>query len=123
MKAVSDALLADTRVTAVAALGDVQYECGGLAAFNQSYEPTWGRFKSRTRPAVGNHEYIASSTSTAATDCDGVGKATGYYTYFGNLAGDPAKGYYSYDLGTWHVVVLNTQCGQAGGCSTGIGSG
>jgi len=119
MRAVSDAILADSSITAVAALGDVQYECGGLQAFNVSYDPTWGRFKARTRPAIGNHEYIASSTTTPATDCDATGRAAGYFTYYGALAGDPTKGYYSYDLGTWHVVVLNSQCGSVGGCGKG----
>jgi len=119
MKAVSDAILADSSITAVAALGDIQYECGGLAAFQDSYHPTWGRLRSITRPAVGNHEYLTSSASTAATDCDPTGRAVGYYTYFGALAGDPEKGYYSYDLGPWHIVVLNTQCSQVGGCGKG----
>ncbi|HEU4348262.1 MAG TPA: metallophosphoesterase, partial [Actinoplanes sp.] len=119
MKAVADLVLADPAVTTVAALGDVQYECGGLAAFNASYHPSWGRFKAITRPTVGNHEYIASSTTTPATDCDAGGTAAGYYTYFGAAAGDPAKGYYSYEVGSWHVIVLNTTCDKAGGCGAG----
>ena len=77
----------DPTVTAVAALGDVQYECGGLAAFNASYDQTWGRFKAMTYPAVGNHEYIKSSTTTPATDCDATGTAAGYFQYFGIRAG------------------------------------
>jgi hypothetical protein len=116
-RAVADAILADPSVTTVAALGDVQYECGGAAAFTASYDPSWGRFKTRTRPAVGNHEYIASSTTTPATDCDATGTAAGYFSYFGSLAGQAGKGYYSYELGSWHIVVLNTTCGGAGGCS------
>ncbi len=115
-KAVSDAILADPSVTTVAALGDVQYECGGLAAFNASYDPSWGRFKSITKPAVGNHEYLPASTTPPGTACDPTGTAAGYFSYFGAAAGDPTKGYYSYDLGTWHVIVLNTTCSQAGGC-------
>jgi hypothetical protein len=114
---VAQLIAADPAVSAVAALGDVQYECGGLAAFQRSYDSTWGRLKPITHPAVGNHEYIASSSS--GTDCDPTATAAGYYTYFGAAAGDPAKGYYSYDVGTWHVVVLNTTCPQAGGCGSG----
>jgi hypothetical protein len=94
---VSDLILSDANVDAVAALGDVQDECGGLSAFQQSYEQSWGRVKSITRPAVGNHEYIPSSTNPPGTDCDATGNAGGYVTYFGSAAGDPSKGYYSYD--------------------------
>jgi hypothetical protein len=79
----------------VMALGDNAYENGTLTEFTTCYEPTWGRHKARTRPATGNHEYNTPG-------------ATGYYQYFGAAAGDPSKGYYSYDLGAWHVVVLNS---------------
>lgn len=116
---VADLIAGDPSVTMVAALGDVQYECGGLAAFQQSYDLTWGRLRTKTRPAVGNHEYIPSSAATPATDCDPAGTAAGYYTYFGAAAGDPAKGYYSYNLGAWHIIVLNTTCEKAGGCGPG----
>ncbi len=79
---VAELIAGDPAITAVAALGDVQYECGGLAAFQQSYDTTWGRLKGITRPAVGNHEYIPSSPSQAATDCDITGMAAGYFSYF-----------------------------------------
>lgn len=92
--------------TAVLALGDTQYEVGALSAFQQSYNLSWGRFKGITFPAVGNHEYLTAN-------------ASGYYSYFGAAAGDPRKGYYSYDLGKWHLIALNTQCSNAGGCGTG----
>ena len=105
MKATSD-LLVSMRPTAVLALGDLQYHEGTLAAFQQSYAPTWGRVKAITHPAVGNHEY-----STRA--------AVGYYRYFGAAAGDPTKGYYSYDIGAWHLIVLNSNCEQVGGCQAG----
>ena len=92
------AALVDARPDAtVATLGDTVYEAGTDAEFANCYEPTWGRAKARTRPAVGNHEYATPG-------------AAGYYRYFGAAAGDPAKGYYSYELGDWHVVVLNTNC-------------
>jgi hypothetical protein len=76
-------------------MGDNAYENGTATEYNNCYDPTWGRHKARTKPSAGNHEY-----NTAG--------ATGYYGYFGSAAGDPAKGYYSYDLGDWHVVVLNS---------------
>jgi hypothetical protein len=118
--AVSDAIRADHRVTAVAALGDVQYYCGGLAAFRRSYDPSWGRFKAKTHPAVGNHEYLTGpGEGNEATDCDPTGTAAGYFTYFGAAAGRRGRGYYSYRLGRWHVVVLNTTCSAAGGCGRG----
>lgn len=76
-------------------LGDNVYENGTSTEYNNCYDPTWGRHKSRTRPSAGNHEYNTPN-------------ATGYYGYFGAAAGDPTKGYYSYDIGDWHVVVLNS---------------
>ncbi|MEO6326287.1 MAG: metallophosphoesterase [Thermoanaerobaculia bacterium] len=96
MKATSDTLLA-VAPAAVLLLGDNQYEDGTLAKYFASYDPTWGRLKAITRPAPGNHEY-----NTAG--------AAGYYSYFGAAAGDPAKGYYSYDLGSWHLIALNSNC-------------
>src|SRR5579871_4832420 len=90
----------------VFASGDLAYPDGSDEQFAKCYGPTWGRFKDRTRPAPGNHEYHS----------DG---ASGYVHYFGAAAGDPKKGYYSYDLGTWHVVVLNSECADAGGCGAG----
>ena len=82
------------RPDAVLLLGDGQYPEGALEDYQQNYDPTWGRFKNLTWPVPGNHEYKS--------------KAVGYFTYFGACAGDPAKGYYSFDLGDWHFVALNT---------------
>jgi len=90
----------------VAMLGDGAYPQGTPEEFANCYDPSWGIAKARTRPAVGNHEY---DTGTAA----------GYFGYFGAAAGDPTKGYYSYELGAWHVVVLNSECSQIGGCDAG----
>lgn len=90
----------------VIALGDLAYESGTTAEFNNCYEPTWGRHKTRTRPVPGNHEY---KTAGAAS----------YYQYFGPSAGDPGRGYYSYDVGSWHVVALNSECAPIGGCDAG----
>jgi hypothetical protein len=94
-------------------LGDNQYYCGGFGAFQASYDLSWGRLRSITHPAVGNHEYLASGGSGCSAANAG---AAGYYKYFGAAAGDPDKGYYSYDIGSWHLIVLNTQCAAAGGC-------
>jgi hypothetical protein len=99
-------LIEDMPAATVVTLGDNAYENGSSADFAQCYDPTWGRFKDRTRPAVGNHEYQTPNASD-------------YFGYFGAAAGDPDKGYYSYDLGGWHVVALNSMCGQVGGCGSG----
>lgn len=107
--------------TAVLALGDNVYECGGLSAFQTSYGPSWGRLKSITHPAVGNHEFITGGTvnGVPATDCDATGKAMGYANYFGAAAGSPGHYYYSYDVGTWHLMALDSDCSQEGGCTSG----
>ena len=103
------ARLLDSLPGTIAALGDTAYESGTPEEFRACYDRIWGRFKDRTRPAVGNHEYYTF-------------EAAGYFGYFGAAAGDPTTGYYSYDLGSWHVVVLNTNCfelSNAGGCGAG----
>ena len=109
-------LLMDAGLVAVLPLGDVQYECGGYQAFLQSYDPSWGRMKSISHPVVGNHEYLTSG----GTDCTSYNEgAAGYFRYFGSAAGEPTQGYYSYDIGGWHLVALNSNCGDAGGCGYG----
>jgi acid phosphatase type 7 len=90
----------------VAALGDTVYDSGTAQEFADCYDPTWGRHKSRTKPAVGNHDYLTSG-------------ASGYFDYFGAVAGNRTKGYYSYELGSWHIVVLNSNCAKVGGCHAG----
>ncbi len=79
----------------VLAPGDLAYENGSAKDFARCYDPSWGKFKDRTWPAPGNHEY-------------GTPGATGYFSYFGSRVGAPDKGYYSIDLGQWHVVALNS---------------
>jgi hypothetical protein len=86
----------------VMAVGDLAYPDGTAENF-ACYDKTWGRLKNRTRPAPGNHEFHSAG-------------ATFYFQYFGASAGDSSKGYYSYELGTWHIVVLNSECFEAGGC-------
>jgi acid phosphatase type 7 len=99
-------LLAQYPQATIASLGDTVYESGTTTEFAQCYDPTWGQFKNRTRPAVGNHEYKTTG-------------ADPYFEYFGQTAGEPDKGYYSYDLGEWHIIVLNSNCSKAGGCKAG----
>ncbi|MCZ7570519.1 MAG: metallophosphoesterase [Ardenticatenaceae bacterium] len=86
--------------------GDNVYSSGTAKQFANCYDPSWGRHRARTRPAPGNHDY-------------GTAGAAGYFDYFGPLAGEPDKGYYSYDLGAWHIVVLNSNCSAIGGCAAG----
>lgn len=80
----------------VIALGDEQYDSGALSDFNSSYDASWGRFKSITKPAPGNHEYRTSN-------------ASGYYRYFENQIPSQAE-YYAYNLGTWRAYSLNSNC-------------
>lgn len=75
--------------------GDNAYPDGSAEEFANCYDPTWGRHKDRTYPSPGNHDYHTP---------DGAG----YFEYFGSRVGEPGKGYYSYDLGTWHIIVLNS---------------
>jgi hypothetical protein len=92
----------------VAALGDLAYPRGTATDFARCYGPSWGRLGNRVHPAAGNHEY-------------GTGRADTYFRYFGQRAGAPGRGWYSYDVGAWHVVVLNSNCGfvPGGGCAAG----
>ena len=87
-------------------LGDNAYDHGTSAEFTSCYAPTWGRHLTRTRPTPGNHDYVTPYASA-------------YFAYFGDRAGDPTQGYYSYDLGEWHIIALNTNCGEISGCGEG----
>jgi alkaline phosphatase len=89
----------------VASLGDSVYPAGSDATFAQCYDPVWGEFLDRTRPAIGNHDMQ-----------DDGGDA--YYRYFGDRAGTAGEGWYSYELGGWHVIVLNSNC-EVIGCAPG----
>ena len=99
-KATSD-LIVNINPVAVFTAGDNAYSNGTLSEFNTRYHPNWGRFKSKTKPTPGNHKY-------------GTSGAAGYFDYFNGsgvqtgLAGDRSKGYYSWDVGDWHFVALNT---------------
>jgi hypothetical protein len=87
----------------IALLGDIVYPDGSPADFADCFDPAWGSLRARIRPAPGNHDY-------QTTD------ASGYFSYFGAAAGTPGEGWYSYDLGGWHVIVLNSNCDAVGGC-------
>jgi hypothetical protein len=100
------ARLLDNMPGTVVTLGDAVYTDATSTEFANCYGPTWGRHKARTTPAPGNHEYQTAG-------------ATGYFNYFGAAAGDPTQGYYDYRLGAWHVIVLNSNCAQIGGCGPG----
>jgi hypothetical protein len=100
------AQLLDNIPGTVFAAGDLAVSDGSEEQFANCYAPTWGRQKARTRPALGNHEYHTKG-------------AVPYFKYFGAAAGEPGKGYYSYDLGAWHVVVINSNCSEVGGCNAG----
>jgi acid phosphatase type 7 len=76
----------------VLAIGDNAYMNGSAAEYSNCYGPTWGQFKARTQPVVGNHEYRTSG-------------ASGYFNYFG-----AGKDYYSYNRGAWHIIALNSEC-------------
>ena len=90
------AKLLDSIPGTIFTVGDNAYPDGTASQFTDCYAPTWGRHKDRTRPAPGNHDYHTAG-------------AAGYFNYFGAAAGDPGKGYYSYNLGAWHIISLNSE--------------
>jgi hypothetical protein len=117
---------------AVAILGDEQYQVGKLTDFEQSYEQTWGGLRPLERPSPGNHEYYAY---TKKGDNEAAQNGAGYFAYFNghNQTGTPnsegqagddtatTQGWYSYDLGKWHIISLNIECSSAAfnnDCST-----
>src|SRR5213080_1369512 len=96
------AKLLDAIPGTVFADGDLAYDNGAKDQFSKCYGPTWGRHKGRTRPTPGEIEYKTSGASA-------------YFNYFGAAAGTSGQGYYSYDLGDWHVVVLNSEKATSAG--------
>src|SRR4051794_4730446 len=100
-------LMVPMNPAAVLALGDLQYDQGSLADFKSFYDDSWGRLKAITHPVPGNHDGRLDAFS-------------GYFDYFGGVAGPRPDGYYSFDVGTWHVVALNANCDFVpGGCDEG----
>ena len=90
----------------ILALGDIVHPSGAPHEYRRCFDPGWGDLKARTRPVPGNHDYRTSG-------------AAGYFAYFGALAGKPSQGYYSFDLGWWHIIAINSNCAPIGGCQVG----
>ncbi|PTA48012.1 DNRLRE domain-containing protein [Micromonospora sp. RP3T] len=88
----------------VMAGGDLT-DSGTAAQLADCYDPTWGQFKSRTKPILGNHDYLTANAKPT-------------FDYFGPVL-PPGKGYYSFDKAGWHIIVLNTNCSHVGGCQAG----
>ncbi len=104
-------LVVNQRPTAVLTIGDNCHD-PTTACYRDFYGPSWGRFKAITHPMSGNHDYMAANATPYYDYFNGEGRYTG-------PAGDRDKGYYSFDIGSWHFVGLNTQCGEVGGCAPG----
>ena len=140
MKAVSDLMLntdGTPKYGTVLALGDTQYICGGLSAYQQSYDPTWGRLYGVTHPVVGDKDYRTTANAPTGTGCSAPpGRAEGFYAYFAGLGLQPlapkppgAGAYYSFNVPSgctpdginpcWHFVALNGNCTKAPGCVPG----
>jgi hypothetical protein len=126
--ATSDLILTANPV-AVLALGDTQYEAGEYTNYLARFDPSWGRFKPKIYPAIGNHEYGSSVNGTCDVNINGDPRsyACGYFDYFdgkGNLdgrAGERGKGYYAFDVGRWRIYAVNSNCGRAGAPSCAAG--
>ncbi len=100
------AALLDRLPGTVLVLGDTVYDEATARQFDRCYRPSWGRHLDRTRPAPGNHDYEVKG-------------ASGYFDYFGSRAGERGKGWYSFDVGEWHLIALNSNCSAVGGCGPG----
>ncbi|MEN8160426.1 MAG: Ig-like domain-containing protein, partial [Myxococcota bacterium] len=95
--------LVETLAGTILGLGDYADPAGATADFDTCFDSAWGRHRARMQPVPGDVEYQQAG-------------ATPYFTYFGSAAGDPTKGYYSFDVGDWHIVALNSRCDEIGGC-------
>jgi hypothetical protein len=100
------AVLGDDATAEAFTAGDNTYPDGSPSNFANCYDPTWGVFKARTHPAIGNHEFYNNPG------------AAGYFSYFGAAAGYPGRGYYRYDVGTWRVYALTSECEPGSACDT-----
>ena len=109
MAAGTAAVIKQLKPAALLLLGDIQYESGSSLDFQSYFEPAFGEFKSITYPVPGNHEYFTP-------------RAAGYFDYFNGAGvdsgrvGSRSRGYYSFNLGAWHIVALNSNCPEIGGC-------
>ena len=110
LAAMTASLIRELKPNALLMLGDLQYETGSIQDFGAYFEPLFGEFKEIMYPVPGNHEYFTRG-------------ASGYFDYFNGPRADSGKaghrrrGYYSFELGAWHVVALNTNCPEIGGCN------
>jgi hypothetical protein len=100
------ASLASRLPGSIAILGDIAYPSGSATDFASCFEPAWGPMRPRLRPVPGNHEYETP-------------EASAYFAWFGAAAGERGQGWYSWDLGAWHLVALNSNCAFVGGCGVG----
>jgi hypothetical protein len=100
------ALVEQIAPDALLPLGDDQYDQGRYGTFLNGYDATWGLLREISHPVPGNHEYESKG-------------AAGYYQYYGVAAGPAGQGYYSYDIGSWHLIALNANCSFVGGCGAG----
>lgn len=103
-------LVIQLKPDALLLLGDLQYERGSAEDFKTRFEPTFGQFKAFIYPVPGNHEYFTEGAVPYFDYFNGVGADSG-------RAGSRGRGFYSFNLGAWHIVALNTNCPQIGGCS------
>jgi hypothetical protein len=94
----------------IVSLGDASGDTGTLTEYQSCLDPFWGSLKPRVHPALGNHDWR-------------TGNANGYFGYWGAAAGPVNQGWYSFDVGTWHVIVLSSYCGKVGGCSAATPQG
>lgn len=100
------ALAAGLSPDLVLVLGDLQYYVGGASAIAQSYDRSWGQFKTKSRPTIGNHDYL-------------TGNGGPYWTYWGAAAGTGGQGWHSFEAGAWHVISLNSNCDRVDCTATG----
>lgn len=116
---VSTLMLSDTSLTAILGLGDYQYDCGDPADYAVSYNPTWGRLDTLMSPIAGNHEYKTGRDANGGTCPTDNTTAASYFGHFGAAAHQVTGGHFSFDLGSWHLIALNGNCGKSGvgGCN------
>jgi hypothetical protein len=108
--------------TAVLALGDIQYEQSAYSDYVDAstnpkigYDKSWGRFKPKTYPAIGNHDYLTPIATNYLKYWSQYAAKQGPWA---NVSGHPELGYYSFDVGAWHLISFNSNCGQVS-CSAG----
>ena len=112
----SDAVLADASVQRLLLLGDYQYHCSDPADWKVSYTRTWGRLNHPIHPVAGNHEYLTGPDPFGDLCPAENATAEPYFDYFGSAAHPETRGHYSFDIGNWHLIGLNSNCDAVDGC-------